>query len=400
MMAVPHHPMTPTSRAALVVLATMASGASLTMAALAAVERGSTATDKGLHVVTAAVLALGCNLLPGLALRGWRMAWLVAGLCLVATLYNQAHWYASAGHRAGDARATAEVTLSQSAQVARDELASLAGTPTLAQAGDALAKAQAKAERAQAAQRLCDSTTPGRCTAAATGASAAVAHLRAAEQTAQQAQRVGELRRRLAAEAQTADTQRQRAATDPVDARLAELTGWSPAVIGLGGSLLQGALLEGVAALLWAVALASPAAAPSRNPHVSTDTHPPLQGAHREHTRIPSAIRQRLTNAWRHVRQAVGRDSSGRRVVGVHQPGDVQPSPTGRSAVGVESVHAAVFGAVSPGGGGVWQGAGALPGGDGGHLGVRQQPGRVSAGGHGHHAAPVRRRGRERGLLS
>lgn len=399
MMAVPHHPMTPTSRAALVVLATMASGASLTMAALAAVERGSTATDKGLHVVTAAVLALGCNLLPGLALRGWRMAWLVAGLCLVATLYNQAHWYASAGHRAGDARATAEVTLSQSAQVARDELASLAGTPTLAQAGDALAKAQAKAERAQAAQRLCDSTTPGRCTAAATGASAAVAHLRAAEQTAQQAQRVGDLRRQLAAEAQTADMQRQRAATDPVDARLAELTGWSPAVIGLGGSLLQGALLEGVAALLWAVALASPAASSSRNPHVSTDT-PPLQGAPREHTRIPPAIRRRLTNAWRYVRQATGRDSGWRRAVGVHQPGDVQPHPEGRSAPGVEFVHPAVFGAVSSGGGGVWQGSGALPGCDGGHHGVRQPPGRDSTGWHGHHAAPVRRRGRERGLLS
>lgn len=253
-------------------LAMTTTAAAVVMAGAAAAERGTTPMDTALITTVAALLALGAHLLPALARMGGRRVpraavWPLWLGCIAATLYGHSHFMLSASQRAGDARAEA-VGSSHAAQALQAELAAISARP-LAQVAADKATADGRAAQALAALARCEQGAgAGHCPAAAAQATSNQAKATGLGLELAQAQHAAELRSRLVAAAGEQDGAQQRAATDPVDAALAQLTGWPLAGLSLGLAVMQALLLDLLAALLWSMALAGTGEAETKNENV------------------------------------------------------------------------------------------------------------------------------------
>lgn len=234
-------------------LAFLATLTAATMAASAAWDRGGTSLDRGLLVALSVAVVAGVHLIPALSRE--RLKWLLWVGCLLCTVYGHLTFFVHAGMRAGEARAQ------QSAQVTGT-------TRQIAAVQEALARISARPAAVVVTQ---------------------LANTRARRQRAALRLELAEARRaeQLQDELVALEGKQTRAevagATDPVVARLSEVTGRSEASISLAVGLAFSLLLELLGAMLWMEALRAPIGSKRqhrkgsrrRKPHVpGTDTTP------------------------------------------------------------------------------------------------------------------------------
>lgn len=229
MPASPNH-----SRKLLLPLASATTLTAVAMAAVAAVDRGGTALDRGLLVALSVAIVAGVHLIP--ALSTTRLKWLLWAGCLLATSFGHIVFFVHAGMRAGEAQAhqSAAVTgTGRQVEAVSEALAAITARP-VAVIASRLANTQGRRERAALRLELAE------------------------------AQRAAALRDELVRLAATQTQAEVAGATDPVIARLAAVTGSSEASISLAVGLLFSLLVELLGALLWIEALRGPT--PTHNP--------------------------------------------------------------------------------------------------------------------------------------
>ena len=242
-------------------LALFASLAGIVVAAAAAMERGGSHLDRALMVGVSVVLVLCAHLLPAIS-RSWASRALWVG-CLLAVAWGHAAFFKASSQRAGGVRADA-VAVSGRAQALQVELAGIQARPVAVVSADAAAAA-GRAAGAETGRARCERATPGMCGQAVASAKAAQARASALADELGQARRGAALRGMLADEAGRHDSARAGAATDPVAAAVAALTGTSAGAWSTGVSVLSALLVELLAALLWSVAFTpAPKPAPER----------------------------------------------------------------------------------------------------------------------------------------
>lgn len=250
-------------------LAASATGTALCLSALAGWQRGGTLAERLVGVAVGVVLVVSVHLLPALIrdspalVRGMGSTlWLT---CMAAACFGHAQFFVLAQQHAGERRAAT--------------VPSVESFPT----GRGLTAVMA--ERAEVAARLA-TVSAQRCTGSCTTLDARRVTL-AARRDALEAE-ADDLRRRQSAH-DRAVTRRDALASDPVTTRLAALLGTTVARVDLLSGLAFAAILEGIACLLWTVALQSRApaigvpavAAPAMASYVPVQTgHQPETGSH------------------------------------------------------------------------------------------------------------------------
>lgn len=227
------------------------------MASSAVMERATTQTEQLVMLATAVALVLGSHLLPALSRRNVVTKVLFV-VCIVATVYNQAHFFAKATYRAGEHRAKS-VAVTGHTLALQQELDSITARP-LAKVAAELAKATAQDAATQSALARCQVKNPDKCTTAQVLAIGTAAKVQALQVENTQAHHAADLRRQLANAAAAHDAAQVLRAADPVDVQLAAITGLSVEHIGTIAAVLQSLLLELLGAALWTVALSAPAA--------------------------------------------------------------------------------------------------------------------------------------------
>ncbi|WP_186140883.1 hypothetical protein [Burkholderia gladioli] len=251
-----------TQRGALA-LAVAATGTAVTLSILSGWQRGGTLPERLVWVAIGVVLVVTAHLLPALTrAAAARLRVVATGLwlgCMGATVFGHATFFLLAQMHAGERRA-ASVAL-----------------PVL-QAGRSLTvvmaeRAVVETQLASADVRRC----PGYCPSLQVRRAALAARLAALDAEA------GDTRRREAQDDRVM-TQRDALLADPVTSRLAALLATTATRVDLLSGLTFAAVLEGVACLLWVLALEeSPAPVPvlvasepplTANPPVSAETDP------------------------------------------------------------------------------------------------------------------------------
>lgn len=248
----------PHTRTVAGLLAFICTAVCIGMASSAVMERATTKTEQLVMLATAAALVLGSHLLPALSRRNLLTKVLFV-ICIVATVYNQAHFFTKVTHRAGEHRAKT-VTVTSHTLALQEELDAITARPLVKVAAD-LAKATAQDAATQSALARCQVKTPDKCTTAQVLGVATAAKVQALQVENTQAERAADLRRQLADAAAAHDAAQALQAADPVDVQLAAITGLSIKSIGIVAAVLQSLLLELLGAALWTVALSTPAVA-------------------------------------------------------------------------------------------------------------------------------------------
>jgi hypothetical protein len=225
------------------VLAADATATALSLSVLAAWQRGGTLPERVVWVAIGVVLVVSAHLLPAL-MRGAPLVLRSAGsllwvACLATACYGHAQFFLFAQQHAGDRRASA-VMATGFAQTGRSLTAVMSERATVTH--------QLAFARAQRCARDCPTLDARRTTLAA-------------KLDALDAER-DDIRRRQA-EDDRVTVQRDALLADPVTSRLAALLGTTTARVDLLSGLAFAAVLEGVACLLWTIALrSSPLPAP------------------------------------------------------------------------------------------------------------------------------------------
>ncbi|WP_423380290.1 hypothetical protein [Burkholderia sp. LMG 32019] len=219
-------------------LATLATVTALSLSILAGWQRGGTFPERLIWIATGTVLVTSAHLLPALirdapiVVRG--MGSLLWGACLVTACYGHAVFFAFAQQHAGEQRATT-VQVDSAPSPSRNLSAVMAE------------RSAVTAQLATANARYC----VGNC-ATLEGRRVTLA----AKVDALNAEADDIRRQQVTADRVTA--QRDALLADPVTARLAALLGTTTARVDLLTGLAFAAVLEGVACMLWSVALRSP----------------------------------------------------------------------------------------------------------------------------------------------
>jgi hypothetical protein len=231
------------------------SAVGIAMAAAAALERGTTTTDRALIITVAVTITLAAHLLPAISRR--RAAWALWAICVVLTVYGHGVFFSAAAARAGATRAEA-VQEDTHTHALREQLATAQARPASVVA-TALAQAQSQQTTAELALARCERATPGRCMAPK--AARQLAQQRITALTTEQAEsaRAASLQAELTHAAATLDTRRSAATADPIAAQLAALVGIKSDHISTLVSILSAVVIELLAAMLWAEALTTPA---------------------------------------------------------------------------------------------------------------------------------------------
>ena len=234
------------------VLAFGATGTALCLSVLAGWQRGGSLAERLVWVAIGVVLVVSAHLLPALIrdapISVRSMGSLLWGACLATACYGHVLFFVLAQQHAGEQRAVTVATVGVAPPV---------HSLTVVMAERANVTRQLAFSQAQRCPRDCAGLEARRVTLAA--------KLEALNAEAD------DVRRR-----QTADdrvtAQRDALLADPVTARLAALLGTTVARVDLLSGLLFAAVLEGVACLMWTVALrSSPLPAPAA---VITETAP------------------------------------------------------------------------------------------------------------------------------
>ncbi|WP_028211985.1 hypothetical protein [Paraburkholderia mimosarum] len=231
--------MTLTSRWAFT-LAVVATGTALCLSVLAGWQRGGTLPERLVWVALGVVLVLSAHLLPALvrtaspAVRAVAAALWAA--CLVSACYGHATFFLLAQQHAGEVRAQADATIVPIAP-------SVSGrTLTVVMAQRVAMTRQLQFARLQRCPRDCSSLQVRRVMLAA--------RLDALDAEAE------DIRRRQAMDDRVTAL-RDTLGADPVTVRLAALLGTGVTRLDLLAGLMFAAVLEGVACVLWALALES-----------------------------------------------------------------------------------------------------------------------------------------------
>ncbi|WP_438332258.1 hypothetical protein [Burkholderia pseudomallei] len=235
--------MTSTHRPAFL-LAIGATSTAVSLSILAGWQRGGSLAEQLAWVAIGVVLVMSAHLLPALV-RAWSpvgrgVACLLWIACMATTCYGHATFFLLAQRHAGEQRAAVAV-------------------PTTGPAPPDRTLTAVMTDRAFVTRQLAF-TTARRCPRDCSGLEARRATL-AAKLDALEAE-ANDVRRRQAAADRVA-TQRDLLLVDPVTARLATLLGTTVTRVDLLSGLTFAAVLEGVACLLWTVALRSRPLPPS-----------------------------------------------------------------------------------------------------------------------------------------
>ncbi|WP_199544183.1 hypothetical protein [Paraburkholderia kururiensis] len=221
-----------------VALAAAATATALSLSVLAGWQRGGTLPERVVWVATGVVLVVSAHLLPALVrdtpLHARIMGGVLWAACLATACYGHAVFFVLAQQHAGEQRA-ATVAVAPVADSHRSLTAVMA-------------------DRAAVVRQLAwiDAQHCSRdCTARAARHATLAARLEALDAEA------GDVRRRQAADDRVV-AQRDALLADPVTSRLAALLGTTTARVDLLSGLTFAAVLEGVACLLWWLALSSP----------------------------------------------------------------------------------------------------------------------------------------------
>ncbi|API73558.1 hypothetical protein [Ralstonia pseudosolanacearum] len=244
------------------VLAVGATGTAICLSVLAGWQRGGSLPERLVWVAIGIVLVVGAHLLPALVrhaslgVRGVAaVLWLA---CMVAASYGHLTFFLLAQRHAGELRALAVPT---------GDPAPFSRSLTAVMAERAAVTGQLATAKARQCQRDCLLLEARRITLAA--------RLDALEAEA------GEIRRRQSAD-DLASERRDALVADPVTARLAALLGTTATRVDLLSGLAFAAVLEGVACLLWALALRSRPPAPGTPAVVApvTPSSTPVTASH------------------------------------------------------------------------------------------------------------------------
>lgn len=278
------------------------------MASSAVMERATTTIEQLVMLATAVALVLGSHLLPALSRRSV-MSKVLFVVCIVATVYNQAHFFVKASHRAGEQRAKA-VTMTGHSLALQKELDSITARPLAKVAAD-LAKATAQDAATQSALARCQLKTPDKCTTAQVLGVATAVKVQALQVENTQANHAADLRRQLVDAAAAHDAAQALQAANPVDAQLAAITGLSTNNIGTVAAVLQSLLLELLGASLWTVALSTTAAA-ATTPMRKKETPPAAQTSdvqpeHRSGTHPPQIRLQVVPSIKKNTKKSTKR---------------------------------------------------------------------------------------------
>lgn len=227
-------------------LAAAATSTAACMSVLAGWQRGGWLAERLVWVATGLVLVTSAHLLPAL-LRGTPALVRVMGsvlwaTCLVTACIGHAVFFVSAQQHAGELRASA-------LPAAPPPTAARSLTTVMAE------RAAVTAQLAAASARYCTGT----CTTLEARRTTLAARVDALNAEAD------DIRRRQIAD-QRITTRRDALRADPITSRLAPLLGVPVALIDLLFGSLFAAVLEGVACLLWIVALPSPSLPVVREP--------------------------------------------------------------------------------------------------------------------------------------
>lgn len=239
-------------------LAVAATAIAISISVIAGGQRGGALAERVVWVTLGVVLAMSAHLLPAL-LRGvrsgvrWIGYWLWAA-CMLATINSHAYFFLFAQQHAAQIRADA-APLVQTTPLKRSL------TVVMGERADVLARLAA------ANTQSCS----GKCTTLAVRRAALAAQLDALEAEASDVRRAQALDDRAIA-------QHDALSTDPVTTRLAALLGTTGARVDLLTGLAFAAVLEGVACLLWRLALQPRSARPTA-PVVFT-VAPPVTQSH------------------------------------------------------------------------------------------------------------------------
>lgn len=201
-------------------IAIFVTSTAVTMTAIAAWDRGGTFADKAVLVAMSVVIVVAVHLLPAMSRRP--VTWLVWVGCLVGAIYGHLTFFTNSAQRAADNRAQQSalaVGTQRQIDTAKDALSRITARPMavvtaeLAVTDDRRERAALRTEIAEGkrAQMLLDDLS--RLSAVVTKANIPV--------------------------------------TDPVTARLAEVTGWNEAQVAVAIGLTFSILLELIGALLW-----------------------------------------------------------------------------------------------------------------------------------------------------
>lgn len=225
-------------------LAIGATSTAVGLSILAGWQRGGSLAERLAWVAIGVVLVMSAHLLPALvrtwSLTGRGVACLLWIACMATTCYGHATFFLLAQRHAGEQRAAVAV-------------------PTTGPAPPERTLTAVMIDRAFVTRQLAF-TTARRCPRDCSGLEALRATL-AAKLDALEAE-ANDIRRRQA-EADRVTTQRDLLLVDPVTARLATLLGTTVTRVDLLSGLTFAAVLEGVACLLWTVALRSRPLPPS-----------------------------------------------------------------------------------------------------------------------------------------
>ncbi|MCW3540510.1 hypothetical protein [Burkholderia cenocepacia] len=220
------------------VLAVGATATALCLSVLAGWQRGGTLPERLIWIAIGMVLVTSAHLLPALirempiAIRG--VGSVLWGACLLAACFGHAVFFTLAQQHAGELRA-ATVRMTSVPESARSLTAVMAERATVT------------AQLAVAQARNCI----GNCTTLRSRRVTLAARLDALNAEAE------DVRRQQAA-VERVTAQRDALLVDPVTSRLAALLGITAMRVDLLSGLMFAAVLEGVACLLWMVAIRSP----------------------------------------------------------------------------------------------------------------------------------------------
>ncbi|KVK77170.1 hypothetical protein [Burkholderia sp. MSMB1498] len=234
------------------VLAVSATATALCLSVLAGWQRGGTWPERVVWIAIGVVLVMSAHLLPALirdaAIIVRCVGSLLWGACLVTACYGHAVFFAFAQQHAGEQRAS-------TVQAIRVPSPARSLTTVMAE------RAVVTAQLASANARYC----VGNCVTLESRRATLTARLDALDAEAD------DVRRQQAATDQVT-VQRDALLVDPVTAQLAALLGTTTSRVDLLTGLLFAAVLEGVACLLWSIALRSPL--PKPLPLVTGDVSP------------------------------------------------------------------------------------------------------------------------------
>lgn len=224
-------------------LAGAATGTAVCISVLAGWQRGGWLSERLLWVAIGAVLVISAHMLPALcrsmppAIRC--VAAVLWAACMAATCYGHATFFLMAQQHAGEIRAVAVTAPAPIGNVGRS-LTQIAND-----------RAAAVSELAAVTARRCTRD----CSATRTQRAILTARLDALEVEATEARRQEAAADRLTSQQDRAAALRDSMHADPVTSRLAALLGSTAARVDLLSGLAFAAVLEGVACLLWFVAL-------------------------------------------------------------------------------------------------------------------------------------------------